>query len=179
MVGRTPLIPFIGGIGTIIIYLIGQASRPPLSRFEKVSGEVVKYETVYNHERRNKMFNLWLNDTISKPYVNYYNAPQREIKKQIAEIKQVTIWVNRNREIMQMEAKEKLIVNYHWFAPIFLIILAIGLFFHIYAFKETKSKTTNINTYWNMWEYVFGKKVPIMKYNNKPYNPDDLFKPKG
>ncbi|HNP17594.1 MAG TPA: hypothetical protein PKL31_04085 [Fulvivirga sp.] len=176
MVGRGPLLPFIGGAGSIVIYIVMQLSNPFLTSFQKIKGDVVKYETVYNNERRNNMFNLWLNDTISKPYFNYYNAPQREINQYIAEIKQVTIWVNNSREIMQMESNEKLIVNYNWFASIFLIILAIGLFFHIYAFNETKSKTTNINTYWDMWEYVFGRKVPIMKHNNKPYNPDDLFK---
>jgi len=176
MVGRTPLPPFIGGAGSIIIYLIMQITNTPLTNFQRLSGRVVKHETVYNYERSNKMIQIWLNDTLSQPYVNFYNDPQRRINKHIAQIEQVTIWVNDNREIMQMEANKKLIVDYDWFVPLFLVILAIGLFFHIYAFKETKSKTTNIKTYWNMWEYVFGKKVPIMKYNNKPYNPDDLFK---
>ncbi|HNP17592.1 MAG TPA: hypothetical protein PKL31_04075 [Fulvivirga sp.] len=175
-ISRSPIVPFITGAVAIIMYFYVQFTTPLLSKFQKINGEVVKYETEFNRERRNNMFNLWLNDTSSKPYFNYYNSPQREINQSIAEIKQVTIWVNNGREIMQMETDEKLIFKYNWFAPIFLIILAIGLFFHIYTFKETKSKTTNINTYWDMWEYVFGRKVPIMKHNNKPYNPDDLFK---
>jgi hypothetical protein len=175
-IGRGPLVPFLAsGFGGIFLFFIGQLTSPFLSNFNKVEGVLVKYETVKNHERGNKMIRIWLNDTISQPYVNYYNAPQRELKKHIDSMEHIILWVNKNREIMQLEANGIKIVDYHWFNPWLLILLGIGLFFHIYSYKETKSKTTNINTYWDMWEYALGGRYPIMKYNNKPYDPKNVF----
>jgi hypothetical protein len=173
---RNPLVAFRAiGVGGIVIFFITQLTTPVLSSFNKVEGILIKHETVYNYGRGNKMIHIWLNDTISQPYVNYFNAPQRELKKHIDSMEHIILWVNKNREIMQLESNGINIVDYHWFNPWLLIILGIGLFFHIYSYKETKSKSTNINTYWDMWEYALGYRYPIMKYNNKPYDPKNVF----
>jgi len=178
MVGPSPLAPFIGGVGSIIIYIVMQMTNPFLSSFEKVSGVLIKHEIVSQKWKYDfDYLALWLEGD-KEPYINKYPRDYKIVVKNVDNLmgKNITIWYDNNREIHQIISDGVTIMDYDWFAPIFLIILAIGLFFHIYSFKETKSKTTNIKTYWDMWGYVFGKKVPIMKYNNKPYNPDDLFK---
>lgn len=173
-IGRTPLPTFVGGAIGIILYFVWQLKRPFLSNFQTITGEMVKHKTVYNYERKNEMIKIWLNDTLSEPYINYYNDPQKAINKKIDNIKNLKIWFNENREIMQLEANNIKVVDYDWFAFLFLIILAMGLFFHIASYLEAKKKTNNINTYWDMWDYAFGGRVPIMKHNNKPYNPNDV-----
>ena len=70
-IGRTPLPVFVGGASGIIIYIVMQLTNPFLSDFKIVEGELVKYETIYNRERHNNMIYIWVNDTLSKPYVNY------------------------------------------------------------------------------------------------------------
>jgi len=172
---RNPLVAFFSGLGGIIIYLVFQLANPFLSDFKREEGVFVKYETVNIYGKGNKMINIWLNDTISQPYVNYYNAHQREIKKHIDSMEHIILWVNKNREIMQLESNGINIVDYYWFSPLLLILLGIGLFFHISSYKEGKSKTTNINTYRDMWDYALGGRYPIMKYNNKPYDPKNVF----
>ncbi|MCB0497341.1 MAG: hypothetical protein KDC79_14465 [Cyclobacteriaceae bacterium] len=171
-IGATPVTPFLGGFGGIVIYLALQLSQPFLVSFERINGILIKSEILSDRSKYD--FNylaLWLKGD-NKPFINQYPRDYKNLVVNIDNLMghDITIWYDNNREIHQLVSNGIAIMDYHWFAPIFLIILAIGLFFHIYAFKETKSKTTNINTYWNMWEYVFGKKVPIMKYNNKPYN---------
>ncbi len=178
MVGPSPLAPFIGGVGSIIIYIVMQITRPFLSSFKKVNGVLVKHEIVSEKWKYDfDYLALWLKSE-KEPFINQYPRDYEVTLNNIDGLigHEVTLWYDNKREIYQIVSNGITLMDYDWFAPIFLIILAIGLLFHIYAYKETKSKTTNIKTYWNMWEYVFGKKVPIMKYNNKPYNPDDLFK---
>lgn len=170
-IGRGPKLPFLSGFLTIFLYLISQLTTPFLSDLKKISGEVVRVEPYgYGSE---KVIRIWIDAPLTEPYTSRYIDV---VDKYSEELSEVTIWVNTKKEIKQMKAESQMLYEYKWFNPFLLIILTIGVFFHIGAYWETRKKTTNINNYWDMWDYVFGGRKPIMKHNNKLYNPKDLFK---
>ena len=172
-----PYGPFVYyGVSFILLYLLGQLTRPFLSDFDKVEGVLVKHETVTNYQRgSNKILKIWLNDTLTQPYISTYNDPQKAIKPHIDNIEQVSVWVNSNREIMQLEASNIKIVEYKWFNPLLLLFLAFGIFFYVLSMQATKKETVNIKTHRHMWEYVLGYREAIMKHNNKPFEPEPFW----
>lgn len=175
---RNPKWPIYGGTGIILLYFFGQFSQPFISTFKKTEG-ILKNHTIIKNDNSdiNEILKIWISG-FEEPFFNEYPGDYSEFLKNIDKIKneKVTIWYSKNQEIMQFEYKDSLLIDYDWFNPWLLLILGSGISFHWLAFREMKEKCFNIKTIWDMYDYTIGGKELIMKYNNKPYNPKDLWK---
>lgn len=174
-IGRTPLPVFIGGFFGLLFGVYLQLSKPLLSDFKKISGEVSSYQiTDCPNQNSPECLEIWLT-TETKPFYNSYPGDYKPFIKEDNYLnKKITLWYNSKREFYQISSNGVLVIKHVRFFYWNLILFAICLLFHFGAYYETKKKTTNIKTYWLMWDYAFYAIKPIMKHNRRTYNPDDV-----
>ncbi len=172
-VGRTPLPVFVGFFVSLLFGAYLQFKRPFLSDFATIEGKVLKFETNKNDLRdKNEQLSIWLQND-EQPYINLYPGDYKSFLKGNYQNKDIYIWYDSNREISQMSVEGLTIIKYNWFLYWNLILVIVELAFHLGAYYEAKKKTVNIKTYWNMWEYAFGARKPVMKHNRRIYDPND------
>lgn len=174
---KNPKWPIISGVFGILIYLISQFSQPFIFNFKLVEGTFIKYSILEDKDNSaNEIVNVWISD-YEEPFINKYPGSYKELLDNINNLKnqKITIWYSGNQEIRQLKFRDNLLIQYDWFNPLLLIILGIGISFQWVAYREMKEKCTNIKTICDMYDYVWGGRELIMKYNDKPYNPKNLW----
>ena len=167
-----PKWPILSGTGIILTYIIVQLNQPLISNFKIAEGNFIKYSLVENESNSpHKMIKIWISNT-KEPFINEYPGSYNSVIDNLDYIKnqKVTIWYSNNQEIRQLKCSNHFLIKYNWFNPWLLLILALGISFVWGSYIEMKEKCSNISTIWDMFDYVFGGRELIMKYNNKPYN---------
>ena len=172
-VGRTPLPIFVGFFIGLFYVAYVQFKNPSLSDFHKITDNISNY-ALNNQDRDFYKHHIliWLENE-KKPVKNFYRSTFKIFEDDKLLNKKITLWFDSNDEIRQISVNGLVIVKYDWFLSWNLIWVVVALAFHLGAYYEVKKKTINIKTYWNMWEYAFGARKPVMKHNRRIYDPND------
>ena len=157
----------------IVIYFFLQFTRPLSSSFREMEGEIYRYQYVPNKKNNDSTLFIWLNDTISKPYMLSYRSGQDKIKSKLDALPMVKIWFDLNREIKALKINDKKIITYQWFVWLYTFFLIVGLIFHLAIYWAIRKESVNINSYLKFWQYFFGEIPLIMKRTNKPFDPNE------